>query len=347
MSNTIAVQDWLRVIDDEYLSTFVRDGGASVKFAVTSDESKTELYSKMGARCRALGYLCIELDACTTRAHMPQDLFFGFAAQVDWRLLARRVILTLAEERGYQVAGISPDATSNVYDAIAGANGLESRFVLGEIRPKIQAHVFRNPRMAKDFRVCMSQLCLCEDVRGEYAGQPLLDWLTGTNTRLSNVRDFSIHTGINRTTARYFIESALYWIHYARDAGTVILFDNARVTVARNPRDGIRYYTRPMAMEHYELLREFIDGVDRLAGTLLVVVANPDFLDEGSDRRSRGYGIYQALRTRVMDDVRDRHLVNPVASLVRLSSTETAPRPLTGQGAWEAPSGLPSIEVPA
>ena len=74
-----------------------------------------------------------------------------------------------------------------------------------------------------------------------------------------------------------------------------------------------------MALEHYELLREFIDGVDRLAGTLLAIVTNLDFLDESPDRRSRGYGIYPALQTRVMDDVRDRKMVNPIASLVRLS----------------------------
>ena len=72
-------------------------------------------------------------------------------------------------------------------------------------------------------------------------------------------------------------------------------------------------------MEHYELLREFIDGVDRLTSTALVVVTNSDFLDDSGDRRSRGYGIYEALRTRVMDDVRDRNRVNPVASLVRLT----------------------------
>ena len=76
------------------------------------------------------------------------------------------------------------------------------------------------------------------------------------------MRDFSIYTGINRATARYFIESALYWIRHVGYAGTVILFDNSRVTVARNPKDGLRYYTRAMAMEHYELLR----GVHRRLG---------------------------------------------------------------------------------
>ena len=323
MPNTIALRDWLQAIDREYLTTFVRDGGASVKFAVASPELKADLHAKMEARCAELGYLCARVDAGTTRAHMPQDLFFRLAAQIDWRLLARRMIVHLAGEKGYRMEGVAPDATGNVYDAIAQANDLDSLFVLGELRSAIQDSVFRNPNMAKDFRVCMSRLCLYEDARGEaYAGQPLLDWLTGANTRLSSVRDFSIYTGINRTTARYFIESALYWVHRVGYAGTVILLDNARVTVARNPKDGIRYYTRPMTMEHYELLREFIDGMDRLTATLLVVVANRDFLDDGSDRRSRGYGIYQALRTRVMDDVRDRNLVNPVASLVRLSQAE-------------------------
>ena len=319
MPNKISVDGWLQIIDDEYLSTFVKNGGASIKFAVTNEDLRADLCTRMKARCRDLDYLFVQLDAKTLRAHMPQDFFFKFAHQVDWRLLARRMILRLAAEQVYQISGIDPGRDDNIFDAIAKANGLESQFVLGDMRLRIQNNVFRNTKMAKDFRVCMSWLCRLEDTRGEYTGRPLLDWLTGVNTRISGVRDFSIYTGINRATARYFIESALYWIRHVGYAGTVILFDNSRVTVARNPKDGLRYYTRAMAMEHYELLREFIDGLDRLTGTLLVVVTSHDFLDDSSDRRSRGYGIYQALRTRVMDDVRDRNLVNPVASLVRLS----------------------------
>lgn len=166
--------------------------------------------------------------------------------------------------------------------------------------------------MARDFKVAM--IHLCRDL-GE-SNQPLLDWLIGANTRISNVRLFSIRTSINRTTARHYIESALYWVRHVGYAGTVILLENTRVTLARNPRDDRRYYTQPMTIEHYELLREFIDDVDRLAGTLLVVVTNHEFIDEQS---KRGWGIYAALQTRVMDDVHDRNLVNPIAALVRLS----------------------------
>ena len=321
MPNTIAIEDWLRVIDEEYLSTFVRDGGASVKFAVTPDESRDDLYTKVRARCLDLDHFIVQFNSATDRAHMPQDFFFSLARQVDWRLLARRMILRLGQNAGLRVGGVDSRETDNIYGAIAQANGLDLQSVYGDLRPHIETTISKNSNMAKDFRVAMTQLCVCENTsrQQEYNGQPLLDWLNGNNNRISSVRPFLIHTGINRNTARYFIESALYWIRHVGHAGTVILFDNSRVTVARNPKDGLRYYTRAMAMEHYELLREFIDGVDRLAGALLVVVTNQDFLEDGSDRRSRGYGIYQALRTRVMDDVRDRNRVNPIASLVRLS----------------------------
>ena len=318
MQSTISLSDWFQVIDTEYLSTYVREGGSSVKFAVVSEESKTALYQKMQSRCDELGYLLVNFDAKVARAHMPQDFFFRLAGQVDWRQLARLMILRLASERGFQVEGISTDSAENVFEEIAKVNDLEPQFVIGLIRPRIQNSVYRNSKMAKDFRVCMSHLCLEEDTRGYYSGQPLLDWLTGVNTRISSVRPFSIYTSVNRNTARYFVESAFYWIRRVGYTGTVVLFDNSRVTVARNPKDGLKYYTRAMTMEHYELLREFIDGIDHLDGALFVVVTSPEFLEDGSDRKSRGYGIYQALHTRVMDDVRDHNRVNPIATLIRL-----------------------------
>ena len=324
MANTIPLFDWLDVMESEYLSTFIPDGGASVKFAVTSDQSKVELHEAVKERCGKLGMVFVSIDAASRRAHMPQDLFHGLASFVDWREAARRMILKLARERVYVVDGIDPRADTNVFEAIAEVNSLEHQFVLNNLRPQIQERVYREPLMARDFRVAMTHLCLSEDTRkGEsYGGQPIIDWLTGNNPRISSVRPFSIYTAINRTTARHFFESALFWLHHVGYSGTVILLDNTRVTLARNPRDGLRYYTRAMVLEHYELLREFVDTTDRLTATMLVVVSSNDFLEEEGGSRNRGFGIYQALMTRVIDDVRDRNLVNPVASLVRISPGE-------------------------
>ncbi len=317
MSDTIPIQDWLQIIDREYLSTFIKDGGASVKFAVTPDPLKSNLDAEVSGYCQRMDYRFVKLDAVTIRVHMPQDIFFGLARQIDWRLLARRMIMKLAARGSYTLEGVDPAACGNIFDAIAKANDLEPDSVLREIRPNIENAILKDTQMARDFRVAMSHLCWLENTHedGHYQGEPILDWLTGVNTRISNVRSFSIYTPINRATARYFIESALYWVRHAGYPGTVILLDNSRVTVARNPKDGLRFYTRPTAMDHYELLREFIDDLDRLAGMLLVVVTNQDFAEEN---KPRSYRIYQALRYRIMNDVRDRNRVNPIASLVGL-----------------------------
>ena len=321
---TIPLDEWLGFLDREYLSTFIRDGGASVKFAVADDDLRPTLRDSLRALCAERGFLCIEIDAAARRVHMPQDIFFGIASQIDWRLLANRLVLRLASESGYETDGVDPAGDGSVLDAVAAANDLDPSFLSLRMERTIQDNVFANPRMSKDFRVAMTHFCNTSQqpmTHGRASVQPLIDWLAGVNARISNVRPFAVHTPINRTTARYFIESALYWIRYVGFSGAAILLDNTRVTIARNPRDGARFYTKAMAMEHYELLREFVDGVDRLESTLLAVCANRDFVDESS---ARGYHIYQALQTRIMDDVRDRNIVNPIASLARLSPRRSA-----------------------
>ena len=156
MANTIPLREWLQVMESEYLSSFVPDGGASVKFAVASDELKDDLHAAVKAQCAKRGMMLVFLDAATRRAHMPQDLFHGLAASVDWRQAARRMILKLAKDRVYMVDGIDPESDTNVFEAIAEANGPEHQFVLGNLRPQIQDRVYREPLMARDFRVAMT-----------------------------------------------------------------------------------------------------------------------------------------------------------------------------------------------
>ncbi len=320
MTNAIAIDEWLDAIDREYLATYVGEGGAAIKFVVTDDDRRPALIEALKDRCGKLGYAFAHLDAIERRVHMPQDIFWGIAAQIGWRALARKLILRLLAGKRYHTDGVDPNDDADVIGAVAAANGgLDPQFVFLQLGPDLQKQVFKNANMARTFRVAMTHLCLIEmeaGMRGRYTGQPLLDWLKGVDPRIGNVRPFHIHTGINRTTARYFIESVLYWVRHAGYSGTVILLDNTRVTLARNPRDGRRHYTKAMTMDHYEMLREFIDDVDRMSGTLLTVATNHEFID---DQSARGWGIYDALRTRVMDDVRDRNVVNPLAALVRLS----------------------------
>ena len=313
MTYPITQTQWLGHIEREYMDTFLKEGGSAVKIAIVEDQNRSPLVQKLKTSSQDRNYLFLQLNAIKSRVHMPQDVFFSMAEQIDWMNLAQKVVHNLLS-RDFNIPD-QVDEEMNLIEQVAQANYLDTQMVLLELRPKIQEEIAKNPNMAKPFRIAMTHLCL--GVRdGGSSCQPLLDWLTGTNTRISNVKPFQIHTPINRTTARYFIESAVYWIRIAGYAGTVLLLDNQRVTLAKNPQDGYRFYSKAMTMDHYELLREFIDDIDRLSGTLLVTLSGNEFIEMDSPK---GWAIYPALRTRVMDDVRDKHRANPVASLVRLS----------------------------
>lgn len=327
MPRDLLLSDWLDILDSEYLSTFIKDGGASIKFAVCPEDLKPRLLEGLSGLSSQLGYLPVHLDAVTTKAHMPQDIFFGIAKKVDWRLLARLLILRLAKNKGYNVDDVDAHASGNIFAAIGDAHEPDRvtwDVVSQELRGPLATNVIHNTQMSRDFRVAMFSLCLSE-TNQEYGGQAteglqssqLIDWLTGTKQMSRDLKHLNIFNSITRTNARHLLGSALFWIRFVGYAGTVITLDNTRVTLARNPKDGSRFYNRAMVVDHYELLREFVDGTDRLHGTLMVVVTNNDFLDQESN--SRGFGIYEALKTRVMEDVQDTKLVNPIASLIRLA----------------------------
>ena len=81
MPNDMPLSDWLGFLDSEYLSTFIKDGGASIKFAVTTEDLKPELRTAIVGRSKELDYIVVEVDAAVSRVHMPQDIFLGWPAR--------------------------------------------------------------------------------------------------------------------------------------------------------------------------------------------------------------------------------------------------------------------------
>jgi hypothetical protein len=251
---------------------------------------------------------------------MPQEIFFRIAQQVDWRLLARRVVLRLSRDVGYLTDMIDPRTESPILQAIGIANSVEESLVRMELRMPLFRTVAQNSNMSRDFRMAMTHLCLSEiGGAGLSEGAELIEWLAGRNRRVSSVRRYSIYNSIVRTNARHFLESLLNWVKFVGYAGTLVLLDDCRVTLRRNPRDGLFFYSRPATMDHYELMRELIDSTDRLEGVLMVVLADEGFLD--LELRGKGFFIYQALYARIGDEVQDRNQANPCSTLVRLADS--------------------------
>ena len=108
-------------------------------------------------------------------------------------------------------------------------------------------------------------------------------------------------------------------------SGLVLRLDLERVGVVQRPpieqREGL-YYSKPAALDAYELLRQLIDSADELPGLFTAVMLTPGLV---TDER-RGLPAYSALQLRVADEVRDRNRANPYAALVRLDARQEATR---------------------
>ena len=318
---SVTPEEWLEVIRQEYLETFIPDGGSALKIAVPRDALARDMVSVGLAQSGSdLGFLVVQVDAADTRVHMMDQLFFEIADQVPWRPLSEKVVTKLAHDRMFKAPQNSDGPIS---DRLAAANDLSTRSIVQELRPAIERGIARHRRLSQDFRVAMSHLCRAELAGGEDGAmciRTIIEWLNGTNNRVSAVRPYNIFNRITRTNARYLFESMLHWLRLAGYPGLLLVLDTTRLTVARNPKDGKTYYTKAAVLDAYEVLRQFIDATDRLHGCLIVVVPDVAFLEEEQVPRSRGIGQYEALKFRVIDEVRDRRLTNPMASLIRLSS---------------------------
>ncbi len=310
---------WLSFIGREYLHEFLKAGGASIKFVAPHDSTATAaILGGVEGAAKAQGYLVAGVSAAETRVHMMDQLFFRIAEQIPWEPLAVLVLSNLVRSQGYAVP---PLDEASFVDALASANNLDTQFLRLQLYRKVQNMVSKRRSLAKDFRVAMTHLCLAQlsgGSDGATTTEAITDWLTGKVKTVGAVKPYQIFTRIHRTNARFVFESMLDWIRFAGFPGLVVTLDLARITLAKNPRDGFIYYTKTSRLDGYELLRQFVDATDRLAGFLLVVVPDFEFLDESAG--GRGVGEYQALKFRVYDEIRDSKLVNPMSALVRVSS---------------------------
>jgi hypothetical protein len=318
MTLSIRPETWLKYIRQEYLESFIREGGAAVKFCVPIDDPPLSVISRqLPADAAELGYFVARVDAAETKIHLVDHLFFRVAEQVQWEAASRHVLMAACNALGYE----PPEPSAEPFgEEVARRNRVEPNLVMMELRRKLADSVLRRTDLTRDFRMAMTQMCLAcltGGAEGAATIATLKDWLTGRNKAIGAVKPFQIFNRIARNNARHHFESLLRWLKTAGLAGTCVLIDITRLGVRRNPRDGQVYYTTAALLDAYEVMRQFIDTTDRLTGCLMVMVPGLFFLDE--DSAGRGIGRYEALKFRIFDEVKALTAVNPMASMVRLS----------------------------
>ncbi len=101
MVDNIDIYKWGSFLQTEYLSNFIKNGGGSIKFSVpVIEDNRQNVINHLQSIAKDGGYVSIAIDGHETPLHMPQNIFFGMSKQIDWREVARKFILKLAQEHG-------------------------------------------------------------------------------------------------------------------------------------------------------------------------------------------------------------------------------------------------------
>lgn len=318
MSIYLKSEEWLSIIQKEYLQDFVKHGGAAVKFVVPMNGmGGNKIRDSLQKMAESEGFFFAFVDAATTKIHMMEKIFHHVAKQVDWDSLVYFFLSNILTN-SFKLPSDRKDF--NLYE-IASLNEQPESEMLRSINNKLTTFLYRDYSMTQEFRIAMLRLCqylLDPNEINTMSRNNIMEWLQGELQRISALKSALIFQKIGRHNARHMLFSLSHWLKLAGKSGLVLTLDISQYTETQRPSkpDEILYYNWPAILDGYEVLRQFVDGTDDMEFSFICVVATPKFLDE--DER-KGLFAYDALRFRVWDEVHDKKLVNPMSLLIRLS----------------------------
>ena len=319
----VVAEEWLDLIEREYLAGFVTAGGSAVKFVIgDADHLRTtgRALAELAAR-RGLAHVAI--DAAATKLHMIQDVFFVIARVLDWDAMAQRFVEALFDRQGYEWP--RPGEAVPVHQ-VAERNRVDVTLMRRNFHQWLTSEVMRDPEMAQDFRVAMTSLSLRrlepEDTQPGIT-TPVLEWLRGELRHIGALKATFITAKITRHNGRAMLQSMCRWLRLCGWRGLCVTLDIRQLAKTGKAGGEAVRYSPAAVLDAFEVLRQLIDDAEHFAGLLLVVLGD-EALD--GDDRKRSLGAYQALKMRVWDDVRPEGRDNPLAPLVRLTG-QTLPGP--------------------
>jgi hypothetical protein len=325
---SLHIEEWLDVVEADYLRSFLPAGGAAVKVAVAgSPATAEELTRQLAARAATAGLAVAEIDAASTRIHLVDQVFAEVSRQLDWPEVARGWL-----RQAYSDLSVTPGDVLAVR-AVARRNGRDIGELERGVRRRLEQTLLADAQLPRDLRTAVLRLAQVEaalpETRRDEA-DATLGWLRGDAVPAVMLRRLVLSAKVTRSSARPLLVALGHVLRASGGpglGGLVLVVDAGRLAVGRRPplpeRDGL-YYSKAAVLDAWEVLRQLIDATEAMTGMLVVVVVPPELITD----EARGLPAYTALQLRVADEVRDRRRANPFAALVRLDvRLEAVPEP--------------------
>lgn len=284
--------------------------------------------------------------------HLIDRFYGGVTEGVDWQGWARRQAKQCLERLGVNVP---PQCDLGHIEQLAASNGMDRGLLIQ--RYERAAHdAIQERTMTVEFRSAVTNLWvdqLLPDTSSPGRGAVLTTWLGGKTPPPGGarvLRSCQIYGKITSANARHYLVSFCEWARRTGRSGVLAVLDfrayeqsgrtrsrsdtvlsDIQAAIERGESlDAVRaileasrasapsiIYSRSAYEQMLSLLRRFIDEIDRVRGMALVVLTSPEYFAPPAPK-ARTYIDYNALHTRIGDEVSDRRMANQDAALARL-----------------------------
>lgn len=292
--------------------------------------------------------------------HRIDRFFFQVTQEVDWKEWAAMQARQYLESRGIHLAegrelgDLEQIALDNDRDPLDLLNQYQRELATLQIRDPRLSLEFRTAITA------LGRALLIPDAVSPTTEEVLLGWFGGLSLpgASSALKKVQIYERIHVANARPMLQSFCHWLPQTGHAGLVVTLDfrpyefkkiakgKRQAEQLQQVRDAIARgasaeelaklaeehesaepalnYSDAAYMQMLTLIRRFIDEIDRFERFFLVILTSPNFYkDKTLDPTiKRCYFDYDALQTRIGQEVHDTRHANPAASLVQLGGAE-------------------------
>src|SRR5579862_4223119 len=108
---SLSLENWLAVIEQEYLADYVRSGGSAVKVVTGTNEQLEQVAARVRAVANSADYFTAHLDPSLRDPagkrpdlHRIDRFFFAVTQAVDWKAWAAMQARQYLENRGIHLA---------------------------------------------------------------------------------------------------------------------------------------------------------------------------------------------------------------------------------------------------
>lgn len=320
--------EWFdHLLDNDHSHDFIIGGGSLLRIAVTDSETgHQQLKNSLEVIRQTRDMVVISVLSQIADVSNPTNIVRQIGVQLPASDFIERFLRNVWKEAGYPNDRLRPLNTV-AQELDAGSISVRASFdrTLNTMLRGSDREGER-PAFSRDFANALETIAAIATQEGAdssdfRASVEQFDTWLKKSVEPHIRKKLRVQWNVAHTNATQVLRSIMAFCTAASYAGCVLHLDLRSVMDQSLVKGDVRVrYTPQKILRTYQWIREIIDQTYMFQSSMIIIEVGPQFLDQRY--RSNGVGMYDALKFRVIDDVRTSRQ-NPSAVVVRLDGNGT------------------------